>query len=125
MNLQLSQILLLTALLLFIVYVYRLRSVLLERMIYLLCAFIGMVLVIAPDFSTRIANFLGIGRGADLLVYLFIIMGLFYAVSLRARIKRNEQQLTALVRRMALDQPKQGKVNEKDEQVSNQAEGAR
>lgn len=109
MSIQTGQIVLLIALILFIVYVYRLRSVLLERVIYLACALIGMVLVIAPELSTRIANLLGIGRGADLLVYLFIIAGLFYAVSLRARIKRLEQQLTALIRQTALDRPQEGK----------------
>lgn len=111
MTIQIGQIVLIIALILFIVYVYRLRSVLLERFIYLACALVGLVLVIAPDFSTRIANLLGIGRGADLLVYLFIIAGLFYAVSLRARIKRHEQMLTDLVRQMALQKPEQGKTN--------------
>ena len=63
MSIQIGQIVLIIALILFIVYVYRLRSVLLERVIYLACALAGMVLVIAPELSTRIANLLGIGRG--------------------------------------------------------------
>lgn len=118
MNIQLSQILLILALILFIVYVYRLRSVLLERVIYLVCALVGVIFVIAPELSTKIANWLGIGRGADLLIYLFIIVGLFYAVSLRARIKRNEEQITSLVRRIALDAPLQGEGQPRGEDRS-------
>lgn len=108
MTIQLSQVLLILALILFILYVYRLRSILLERIIYLLCGVAGIILVLYPDLSTLIANRLGIGRGADLLVYLFIVVALFYAVSLMARIKRLERQMTALVRRQALDHPLEG-----------------
>lgn len=115
MTIELSQILLIGVLILFIVYVYRLRSILLERVIYLLCALVGLVLVVVPELSSRIAHWLGIGRGADLLVYLFIMFSLFYAVSLRARIKRTELQLTALVRQMALDRPQQGKDTKPDQ----------
>lgn len=109
MTIQLSQVLLILALILFILYVYRLRSILLERMIYLLCGLVGIVLVIYPDLSTLIANRLGIGRGVDLLVYLCIVVGLFYAVSLTARIKRLERQLTEVIRRQALEHPREGK----------------
>ena len=112
MNIQLSQIILIAALIAFVVYIYRLRTVFLDRIIYLACAAVGIVLVIDPALSSKIANFLGIGRGTDLLFYLFIVATLFYVVATRSRIRRLEQQITRLVQQNAIDHPIRGK--EKD-----------
>jgi small membrane protein len=108
MNIQFSQILLIAALILFVIYIYRLRTDFLDRLVYLACAGVGIVLVIDPMVSTQIANLLGIGRGADLLFYLFIVANLFYAVATRSRIRRMEKQITTLVRQNALDHPIEG-----------------
>ena len=108
MNIQLSQVLLIAALILFVIYIYRLRTDFLDRLVYLACAAVGIVLVIDPMVSTQIANLLGIGRGADLLFYLFIVASLFYAVATRSRIRRMEKQITTLVRQNALDHPIEG-----------------
>jgi small membrane protein len=109
MNIQFSQVLLIASLFLFILYIFRLRTEFFDRLVYIACALVGMVLVIDPQFSTQVANLLGIGRGADLLFYLFIIASLFYAVATRSRLRRLEQQLTRLVRQDALEHPIEGK----------------
>jgi len=114
MNIQLSQIILIAALIAFVFYIYRLRTVILDRIIYLACALVGIVLVIDPALSSRIANSLGIGRGADLLFYLFIVASLFYVVATRSRIRRLEKQITRLVQQNAIDHPVQGKYSEGD-----------
>jgi len=108
MNIQLSQVLLVGALVLFILYIFRLRTEFLDRIVYLVCAAVGIVMVIEPNLSSQIANMLGIGRGADLLFYLFIIASLFYAVATRSRLRRMERQITQLVRQNALDHPIEG-----------------
>ena len=109
MTIHWSQILLITALALFIIYIYRARSVFTDRLIYLACAAIGIVLVIDPNFATRVANLLGIGRGTDLLFYLFIIVSLFYTAAMNSEIKRLKRQVTTLVREIAITRPSQGK----------------
>ncbi len=109
MNIQLSQIILIAALLAFVFYIYRLRTVFLDRIIYLACAVVGIVLVIDPALSSRVANSLGIGRGADLMFYLFIVASLFYVVATRSRIRRLEKQITRLVQQNAIDHPVQDK----------------
>jgi len=115
-NIQFSQVLLIAALVLFMFYIFRLRTAFLDRLVYVLCAIVGLIFVIDPPFSTQIANLLGIGRGADLLFYLFIIASLFYAVETRSRLRRMEQQITKLVRQVAMDHPLEGGVQgEKDE----------
>jgi hypothetical protein len=109
MKIEPSQILLIAALVFFIWYLFRGRSVLADRVIYLVCAVVGIVLVIDPEMASQVARVLGIGRGVDLMIYLFIILGLFYSAATTSRIKRLENQITAVVRKSALEHPMQGK----------------
>ncbi len=107
MNITPTQVGLIAALLLFVLYIFRIRSDSFDRLVYLVGAAAGIALVIAPQLSTDIANALGIGRGADLIFYLAIIMALFYGVASRSRTRRLERQITLLVRRQAIDNPYQ------------------
>jgi hypothetical protein len=63
----------------------------------------GILLVVFPNASTRIANLVGIGRGTDLILYLAVIGGLFIASNFYFRFKRQEAALIALARRSAID----------------------
>lgn len=58
-----------------------------------------------PDITVRAARLLGIGRGADLVLYLSVVgMAIgFFAVFLRMR--RLEEHLTTIVRQVALNNP--------------------
>lgn len=55
-----------------------------------------------PDILVRAAHFLGIGRGADLVLYLSVIFSFaaFFVTYLRFR--RVEEQFTTLVRHIAI-----------------------
>lgn len=97
-----SQILLILALIVFILYVFRLRTLFLDRILLLVITAFGVLLVIHPDLASRIANLIGIGRGADLLLYLFVIAGLFFAVGISSENKRLQRQMTELVRHIAI-----------------------
>jgi hypothetical protein len=52
--------------------------------------------------STRAANAIGIGRGADLLLYVFLLFSLFHNVHLAARLRTIDAQVTRLVRDTAI-----------------------
>jgi hypothetical protein len=112
MNINLSQVLLVGALVLFVFYILRVRSELFDRLVYLVGAAAGILLVLDPELSTRVANLLGIGRGADLIFYLAIIVSLFYAVGTRSRIRRIEQKLTQVVREQAIENPIHGEKSQ-------------
>jgi hypothetical protein len=60
--------------------------------------------IIRPDSTRAVAGVLGIGRGADLVLYCFVLAVLigFYAVYVRLR--RLDAALTQLVRHLALQQ---------------------
>jgi glycosyltransferase involved in cell wall biosynthesis len=102
MTFQLSQLILIAAILLFLVYVFRVRTVVTDRIIYLVLVFGGILLAVFPDSSTGIANLIGVGRGADLLLYIFVIFSLFHHVNTVSRLRNNERKITAIVRKIAI-----------------------
>jgi len=108
MRLVASQVILIGSILAFALYVIRLRTVLTDRIIYLVLIGSGLVFVLHPELATRVANLVGIGRGADLVLYCFVIFGLFQFASIASGIKQLERQTTALVRALALDRPVHG-----------------
>jgi hypothetical protein len=64
--------------------------------------FAAAAAVLRPNMTFTIAQALGIGRGADLVLYLFIIGSLWTAFYLYGRVVKLEAAITALVRQAAL-----------------------
>jgi hypothetical protein len=118
MSNHLGQILLLIGLLFFIFYVIKIRKLVFDRIIFIIGAVVGIFLVFFPGVSTVIANWMGIGRGADLVFYLFIIVSLFYFVSVNVEIRNLQKQITELTRTQALANPMLGKQNAKRKAAS-------
>lgn len=65
----------------------------------------GITLVISPSLATRVAATLGVGRGADLLLYFGFIAALFVSAHFYFRLKRQEMQIATLVRALAVAGP--------------------
>jgi hypothetical protein len=102
MRLLPSQVILLAVFVLFGLYALRVRSIRSDRIILLALMLAGVVLVLDPGLSTWVANRIGIGRGTDLIMYLFILFSLFRFVGISAETKRTQRQLTLLVRELAI-----------------------
>ncbi len=68
----------------------------------LLC---GTYFVWLPTHATTVANLLGIGRGADLVFYLWIVVSLAVLINLHLKLRRNLILLTQLARHLAIAQP--------------------
>ena len=63
---------------------------------------LGIYLVIFPEFSTKLANILGVGRGADLLLYsLFLVLTLSLFI-IFLKINQNTRLITILARAIAI-----------------------
>ncbi len=60
------------------------------------------VAVWSPDFLTKLANVLGIGRGADLVLYAGLVIVFYMLFRVFVRIEKIERQLTKIVRSDAL-----------------------
>ena len=93
------QILLIAGLALSAIYVYlKFQSVIADAIILLLFIAAGIVFVLFPQLTTKIANKLGVGRGTDLILYVCIIFFLFVMIRMYARIRKLEQTVTKIVR---------------------------
>lgn len=62
----------------------------------------GVYFVWHDQTSTRIANALGVGRGADLVLYIYSAISFVLIVSLVLRIKQLHEEFTELARAVAL-----------------------
>jgi small membrane protein len=82
-------------------YALRLRSALFDLLILTLCCGLAIFFILAPSYTNIIAHRLGVGRGADLLFYICILLFLFIILKLFARVRRLEKTLTEFVRKQA------------------------
>jgi hypothetical protein len=55
-----------------------------------------------PEVLVHVAHFLGIGRGADLVLYLSILLNFFALFVIYLRFRRVDEQLTKIVRHLAI-----------------------
>lgn len=62
----------------------------------------GIVAVMFPDITNTIARMLGVGRGADLLLYGFLIVFVAYTLSTSAHLRRIDRQISELTRELAV-----------------------
>ena len=60
-------------------------------------------IIIFPDATSSLAHLLGIGRGADLIMYLSLLISFYLIFRLYVALTRLEQAITALVRAIALE----------------------
>ncbi len=58
-------------------------------------------LVLIPQATTYIANVLGVGRGADLVVYLALLVIFYLLFKIFMRLEKIERQLTQIVRELS------------------------
>ncbi|HMO33064.1 MAG TPA: DUF2304 domain-containing protein [Lacibacter sp.] len=99
------QALLLTSILFVAVYfLVRLRNRIFDVLLLLALVTAAVLFVLFPDWTTLLANRLGVGRGADLVFYTCIVLGWFLLLKLYTKIRRLEQLLTDLVRKKALEE---------------------
>ena len=65
----------------------------------------GIYFVLFPSHTTALAHALGVGRGADLVVYCWIVISLVISMNLRFRIGELHGQITELARELAIRAP--------------------
>lgn len=62
----------------------------------------GAVVTLRPDFTRVVANLFGIGRGADLVLYVGLILTAIGFFVVYVRIRRLRQNVTQLTRELAI-----------------------
>lgn len=87
---------------LLVVYLGYFRSKLSDRLLGMLLLSVAWFSILLPEYTTRAANLLGVGRGTDLIFYFFGVFTLFALIVLYTHIRALNRQLTALVRHQAI-----------------------
>ena len=78
-----------------------------RRLLIIAFALFAVLTVLFPGALTRTANIVGVGRGADLLLYATVLVLLGFLALQEARTKAAEKRTTYLARRLALDEAEQ------------------
>jgi len=73
-----------------------------RRITVLFALALTAILVIFPDFTSLTAHAMGIGRGADLMLYLTALFTLAGFFLIYVRLQRVNRQMTLVVRHLAL-----------------------
>ncbi|HVO97721.1 MAG TPA: DUF2304 domain-containing protein [Bryobacteraceae bacterium] len=81
---------------------WSLRSRRLSRFLALAMAAVGVVFVLRPELTSRIAHFLGVGRGVDLMLYIFLVVTVYALMQLYARVRTLDWQVTQISRALAI-----------------------
>jgi hypothetical protein len=96
-------------------FVTRLKKRLLDIVLLIVMIIAGTVFALWPNITNIIARDLGVGRGADLIFYISILIFWFISLKLYARIRKLEQLFTEIIRKDALsnvNDPKDEKAME-------------
>lgn len=87
----------------FFKYVFKNKSALATRIVSISILFVVTFFVVFPELSTSIANYLGVGRGVDMSIYLFICLATILFFRMYSKTKDLDQQITKIVRNIAID----------------------
>ena len=68
----------------------------------LITALAGLYFVWVPAHSTRLAEFVGIGRGVDLILYTWVGISLIVILNLHLKLRTQLEMITLLARAIAL-----------------------
>ena len=99
------QFILITGVIILLVYyLMSMRSAVAELVFLIVLSGISVFFILFPNKTNIIAHKLGVGRGADLLFYVCILLFLFFVLKLFNRIRRLEKKLTEIIRKDAIDE---------------------
>lgn len=83
------------------------RSTLGSSIVWFIVWFAILIIFWSPEIASRLALTVGIGRGADLIVYVSIIVLVYIGYRIFARLEKIERELTSVTRELALYEGRQ------------------
>jgi hypothetical protein len=104
-------ILIIPLLLIIILFVLQLRNRTIYRFTLILIAMAGILFVVYPDFTTKLAHKINVGRGTDLLFYSCALAGFIAMIILYSKLRSIELVQTRIIQNMAVDSNQKPKTN--------------
>lgn len=74
-----------------------------SRLVWTIFWVAAAAVVVRPDMLSRLADFVGVGRGVDLALYVIILVLVYMMFRMWVRLYMMESHITTLVRHIALD----------------------
>lgn len=103
------KIILLVPLILLIIFILtRLKSQLAFRLSLIFVLLSGVVFVLFPSVTNQLAELVGVGRGADLIIYLSIVFFFLFGIMVYSKIRKLQENHTELIRQIAIRDAKKG-----------------
>ena len=109
MTFTISQFIFICFLILIIYYINKKRNVLFDPVLLILFIAMGIFSVLFPGLVSNVANLIGIGRGTDLIFYLFMLGGIFAFIYILVEINKIKIILTKIVRNQSIVDSKKEK----------------
>jgi small membrane protein len=83
------------------------KKISIAELLFWLCIWFGLVFVVFfPDTASTVANMIGIGRGADFIIYFSIAMVFYLIFRLYVKLEEVQREITVLVREIAISKKK-------------------
>ena len=116
---MIMQVLLISSLLLCLLYalMQRQQSRLLSKAISIV-TLTGIYLVLFPEQTNALAHFMGVGRGADLILYCWLVISLIVSMYLQLQSLQLQRLITELARELALQSARRSVDDSKTGSVS-------
>ncbi len=87
-----------------VLHTYRARGLRTLEFLFWTLVWLGTAFIIAsPDVTSVLAHQLGIGRGADLIIYASLLLVFYLIFRIHLALDRIEQEVTEIVRAIALE----------------------
>ena len=83
-------------------YFNRMRSSAADRFVVIVFGALGIFLAIFPDVTSKLADVVGVGRGADLFIYLSLVGIGFFGLLLYSKLRDLESTLADLARNISI-----------------------
>lgn len=98
------QVILLALFLLLLLRILQQRTLaLIFRIVSVILILLASYVVMVPNLANRVAKFAGVGRGADLIIYICIALGAYLGTILYLRSKETDLRIARLVQRLAIE----------------------
>jgi hypothetical protein len=68
----------------------------------MLAAMTGLYFVWIPSHATWLAELVGIGRGVDLILYVWVVISLIVLLNLHLKLRVQKEMITVLARELAI-----------------------
>jgi len=74
----------------------------------MLAALTGLYFVWMPAHATKLAELVGIGRGVDLILYVWVVISLIVLLNLHLKLRAQKEMITILARELAIANARAG-----------------